>query len=244
MENKSAYSHLAKWFEYLNDDCGYEQWSQYLIMQLKQYSLYTGLDIGCGGGWFTRAFQKAGYQMTGLDIAPQMLDYAQEQALKTGVRSTYILGDITKTKFPRRFDFATAVNDCVNYIPKTRLLTAFKNVAASLKKDGVFLFDISSKRKFEEKIANTVSVDDRENVTYLAFNKMENDRVTMDVTLFVQESNGAYRRFDETHTQYVYSENEITQCLQQAGFVVKNVEGHMNENKNNSDRICFLAQKE
>ena len=182
--------------------------------------------------------------MTGLDIAPQMLDYAQEQALKTGVRSTYILGDITKTKFPHRFDFATAVNDCVNYIPKTHLLTAFKNVASSLKKGGVFLFDISSKRKFEEKVANTVSVDDRDDITYFSFNKIENDKVTMDVTLFVQDENGVYRRFDETHTQYVYTEDEIMQCLQLAGFAVKNVEGHMSENKNFSDRICFLAQKE
>ena len=61
-----------------------------------------------------------------------MLDFAQEQALKTGVRSTYIVGDITKTKFPRRFDFATAINDCVNYIPKTKLLAAFKNVCVVL----------------------------------------------------------------------------------------------------------------
>ncbi len=244
MENKSAYSHLAKWFEYLNDDCGYEKWSQYLIMQLKAYPLSTGLDIGCGGGWFTRAFEKQGYQMTGMDISPQMLDYAQEQALKTGIRSTYIVGDITKLKLPRRFDFATAVNDCINYIPKAKLCSAFKNVAASVKKGGVFLFDISSKRKFEEKIANTVSVDDREEITYLAFNKKDNERVTMDVTLFVLGGNGTYQRFDETHIQYVYTEEEITQALQAAGFAVRSIQGHLGEPKHSSDRICFLAQKE
>ncbi|MFQ7076865.1 MAG: hypothetical protein ACLRSW_02405 [Christensenellaceae bacterium] len=31
MEKKAAYEGLAEWFEYLNDDCGYEKWSQYLI---------------------------------------------------------------------------------------------------------------------------------------------------------------------------------------------------------------------
>ena len=73
MERKAAYANLAKWFEYLNDDCGYENWSQYLILTLKKYPLTAGLDVGCGGGWFTRAFQRAGYQMTGMDISAEML---------------------------------------------------------------------------------------------------------------------------------------------------------------------------
>ena len=35
-------------------------------------------DVGCGGGWFTRAFTKCGYQMTGLDKSAEMLDFAQD----------------------------------------------------------------------------------------------------------------------------------------------------------------------
>ena len=242
MERKAAYANLAKWFEYLNDDCGYENWSQYLILTLKKYPLTTGLDIGCGGGWFTRAFQRVGYQMTGLDISAEMLDYAQETAFKEGVRSEYLLGDITKMKLPRRFDFATAINDCVNYIPKNKLNAAFKNVASALKKDGVFLFDISSPRKFREKIANTVSVDDRDEVTYLSFNKEELDGVTMDVTLFVKREDGAFERLDETHRQYVYTEVEICEILKNNGFEVLHIEGHLGEDKSQSDRISFLAQ--
>ena len=224
MEKKSAYSHLAKWFEYLNDDCGYENWSQYLIAKLSRFPLTAGLDVGCGGGWFTRAFQKQGYAMTGLDVSAEMLDFAQETAMKEGARGEYILGDITKMKLPQRFDFATAINDCINYIPKNKLNAAFKNVRGALKKGGIFLFDISSKRKFDGKIANTVSVDDREDVTYLSFN-------------------GAFERLDETHRQYIYTEEEILSALEISGFVLLEVEGHLGEDKSLSDRITFLAQK-
>ena len=114
MKRTVAYTNLAKWFEYLNDDCDYENWSQYLIMQLKNYPLATGLDVGCGGGWFTRAFQKQGYQMTGMDISPEMLDFAQEEALRKGIKSEYILGDFTASKPQKKFDFVTAINDCFN----------------------------------------------------------------------------------------------------------------------------------
>ena len=241
---QAAYTHLAEWFEYLNDDCGYENWSQYLISKLKNYSLVYGLDIGCGGGWFTRAFQKAGYKMTGMDISVEMLDFAQRKALLEGVRSEYILGDITKKKPQKRFDFVTAINDCVNYIEKTDIDFAFKNVNAALKKGGIFLFDISSERKLQAKVANTVSVDDRDDVTYLNFSNLLNERVVMDVSLFVKGADGKYTRTDERHIQYIYTEEEIREALQRNGFSVLSIEGHLGEEKDFSDRICFLAKKE
>ena len=181
--------------------------------------------------------------MTGLDKSAEMLDYAQETALKQGVRSEYLLGDVTSFKSPKKFDFVTAINDCINYIPKQKLLAAFKNVHSALAKNGVFLFDISSERKFLDKIANTVSVDDRDDVTYMSFNKAEEDGATMDVTLFVKRKDGAYERLDETHRQYRYTKTEILAALEKAGFTILEVEGFLGENESESDRLCFLAQK-
>ena len=243
MERKAAYANLAKWFEYLNDDCGYENWSQYLILKLERFPLQSGLDVGCGGGWFTRAFSKRGYQMTGLDKSAEMLDFAQEKAFKEGARGEYLLGDITAFKSPKKFDFVTAINDCVNYIPKQKLNAAFKNVYNALSKNGVFLFDISSERKFLEKIANTVSVDDRDDVTYMSFNKTEEDGVSMEVTLFAKQADGRYERLDEVHRQYRYTKAEILTALEKAGFTVLEAEGFLGEDENESDRLCFLAQK-
>lgn len=243
MKEKAAYSNLAVWFEYLNDDCGYENWSQYLIDKLRAFPLREGLDVGCGGGWFTRAFIRAGYTTTGLDISPEMLDFAQEKALQEGVRGEYLLGDITKFRSPKKYDFVTAINDCVNYIPKDKLKIAVRNVQRLLKKDGIFLFDVSSEKKIREKIANTVSVDDRDEVTYMSFNRAEEDGVTMEVTLFVKGKDERYTRLDETHRQYAYTEKELVAALEENGFCVLSAEGHLGEDKTESDRICFLAQK-
>ena len=107
----------------------------------------------------------------------------------------------------------------------------------------MFLFDISSERKFLEKIANTVSVDDRDDVTYMSFNKAEVDGATMEVTLFVKRADGSYERLDEAHRQYRYTKEEILAALQKAGFTVLEAEGFLGEEENVSDRLCFLAQK-
>ncbi len=227
----------------MNDDCDYENWSQYLILRLQEYELKNGLDVGCGGGWFTRAFQKNGYQMTGMDVSAEMLNEAQKTALACGVKSEYVLGDITAKKPPKRYDFVTAINDCFNYIPKEKLSKALKNISSALKTGGVLLFDISSPRKFAEKIANTVSADDREDVTYLSFGKVEEDRAILEVSLFVKEKNGAYTRLDETHVQYIYTEEELVSSLREHGFTNIRVEGHLGSRKETSDRIFFTAEK-
>jgi SAM-dependent methyltransferase len=173
-----------------------------------------------------------------------MLDFAQNKALLEGVRGEYLLGDITKFKSPKKFDFVTAINDCFNYVSKEKLGKAFQNVKSVLNKGGIFLFDISSEKKIREKIANTVSVDDRDEITYLSFNRLEEDKAIMDVTLFIKNKDGSYSRTDETHTQFIYTEEEITAALTAGGFTLVRVEGHMGEDKNTSDRLCFLAVKE
>lgn len=243
MERKTAYSTLAEWFEYLNDDCDYEQWSQYLIKTLSAYPLDTGLDVGCGGGYFTRTLQRHGYQMTGMDVSAEMLDKAQRTAFSEGVRSEYILGDVSKGKIARKYSFVTAINDCFNYVEKGRLKTALKNVYGALKKGGIFLFDVSSEKKFREKFMDAVNVDDRDDVTYFSFARLDGEIATLDVTLYVKGKDGKYERFDERHVQYVYTEAELTAALEEIGFTVLRVEGHLGENKSISDRLVFLAQK-
>ncbi len=243
MERKAAYSTLAEWFEYLNDDCDYENWSQYLIKRLSGYRLETGLDIGCGGGYFTRALQRAGYAMTGMDVSTEMLDRAQSAALKAGLRGEYIHGDVAGKRLARKYSFATAINDCINYVEPQLLLKAFKNVYGCLPKGGVFLFDVSSPKKFAEKLSGAVNVDDREEVTYFSFTRFDGRQAVLDVSLFVKNEDGSYTRLDETHVQYAHTEEEILEALQQAGFGKVSVEGHLGEDKTQSDRLVFLAEK-
>ena len=244
----TAYQNLANWFEYLNDDCGYENWSQYLIAELDEYLKkaklpFAGLDVGCGSGYFTRAFEKHGFSMKGLDVSVEMLDKARALSAQEGVRCEFLLGDITKFKTPTRFSFVTAINDCFNYIPKEKLAVAFRKVRDALNKNGLFVFDISSERKFYKKVANTVSVDDRDDVTYLSFNSMQESKVVMDVTLFVKGADGKYERLDERHEQYVHNENEIAKTLEEVGFELLKVEGHLGSDKRESDRITFMAKR-
>ena len=241
MKDLKSYSAIGGVFEYLNSDCDYLTWSQYLIKTLKDNGAgQEGVDVGCGNGYFTRALFKAGYFVKGMDISPEMLSTATELARKEGVRAEFLAGDITKLRLCGKVDFITAINDCLNYVPQNKILSTFKGVYSNLKKGGVFLFDVSSENKLKNIVGNNLFVKDLDRATVIWFNSFKGDRVEMDLTLFSLNENGTYNRSDERQTQYVHAESDVISALTEAGFTVR-TEGHLGGSK--EERINFICKK-
>lgn len=239
-----AYDSLAERFEDLNDDCGYEEWTRYLLSGLERFGASgDGLELGCGSGAFCRALTRAGYRMDGADVSAQMLTKAEYLAREEGLSVRFFLADAAKLTVPKKYGFILSPNDCFNYIAPARLASAFRGVFSALNKGGLFWFDISSAYKLREKVANNIFADDRDDVTYLSFNTLKEDRVEMDVTLFQRRADGAFDRFDERHTQYIHEEADVRAALERAGFSVLAAEGHLGGEKEGSDRLNFICQK-
>ena len=239
----NSYTALGQWFEYLNKDCDYPSWSQYLIKRLRSFNAgLRGADIGCGNGYFTRALKRAGYDVCGIDISPEMLTRARAIAAEEGLRCEFLLGDITKLKLTGKIDFATAVNDCLNYVSPSKLHSAFRRVYACLNRGGVFHFDISSEHKIRSVIGDNMFGDAGEDISYMWFNTPEEDGVTMELTFFVRGGDGRYSRYDETHRQYIHTEEGVQQALLDCGFSAVYTQGHLGT-PDKSVRINFTAVK-
>ena len=240
---KQSYAAIGGRFEYLNSDCGYEQWSQYLIRTLKGLSAgQSGVDIGCGNGYFTRALYREGKAMLGVDISPEMLSRAKQLAVKEGVRAEFLLGDITKLKLTGRVDFAVAVNDCLNYVPQNKLSAAFSRVAGCLKKGGAFVFDISTEYKLKNVLGDNMFAEDADDYAYIWFNTFRGESVVMDVTVFSPAGGGLFKREEERHVQYVHKTADIARALQGAGFTLLRTEGHLGTPlKEDSQRVNFIC---
>lgn len=239
----NSYSALGNWFEYLNKDCDYTLWSQYLVNKLRTLNAgRKGVDIGCGNGYFTRALYRAGYDICGIDISPVMLNEAKRKAAREGVPCEFLLGDITKLKLTGKADFAVAINDCINYVPPAKLKIAFARVYSCLNRGGIFHFDISSEYKIRHILADNMFGEDGEEISYLWFNTSEEDGVTMDLTFFVRGADGRYDRYDETHRQYTYGEENVFSALKEAGFASVSSEGHLGS-EDKTQRINFTAVK-
>lgn len=66
------------------------------------------LDLGCGTGWTSIFFAKMGYDVTAVDLAPDMIDAAEENKRLYGVANVaFAVGDFEALKFDNEFDCVT-----------------------------------------------------------------------------------------------------------------------------------------
>ena len=239
-----AYSALAPHYDKLINSCDYEQWSQYVFNKISEYSKgKVGCDLACGSGYFTRLLKANGFDVYGVDNSERMLARANEISFLEKVIIDYQLQDIKKFKSFKKLDFVTVINDGMNYLNKTELKSAIKSIYSSLKSGGVLLFDVSSEYKLKNVLANNLYGEDLDDVTYLWFNTLNEDSVKMELTFFVKKDN-VYLREDEIHVQYVHGKDEIVNLLNEIGFDVVEVCGHLGEEiKDDSQRINFIAIK-
>ena len=77
----SAYESFAQVYDMFMDNIPYKEWCNYLTGLLKEYEVDDGLvlELGCGTGNATRLLSDAGYDMIGVDNAPDMLEIALEK---------------------------------------------------------------------------------------------------------------------------------------------------------------------
>ena len=241
--NLHAYWAIAPYYENLirRDYCG---WGEFLLSLLGEYSHgKIGVDAACGSGYFTRVLKKNGFNVVGTDISPEMLTQAQQLSAAEGLSIEYRLQDLSKFKTTEKVDFVTVINDGFNYLDGEKLKKSFTAIYSSLAKGGVLIFDVSSEYKLLNVIGNNVFCEDDDNVSYMWFNTLENDRVIMELSIF-ERVGEFYRKNEESHVQYVHTADFILKTLETVGFEVVRVCAELGRELNEkSERIIFVAKK-
>ena len=231
-----AYSALASCYEYLMTSCDYEQWSQKVCNEVKRRApSKKGADVACGSGHFTRALKRAGFDVFGADLSPEMLNEAARLTAKEGLSIPFVLEDMKKFRANGKLGFVTVINDGVNYLKPEETDKAFSAFAKALAKGGLLLFDVSSEEKLKNTLGNNMFGEVDEDVSYLWFNSFDGEKVTMDLTFFLRNGE-LYERRDETHVQYVHRKNDLISSLEKAGF--REIEVTASET---GDRLTFSS---
>lgn len=65
----------------------------------------TVLVPGCGTGHDARVWAKAGFQVTGMDLAPSAVRLAQERTAAAGLHAEFVQGDFLRDAANRQFDW-------------------------------------------------------------------------------------------------------------------------------------------
>ena len=245
------YDDFAGVYDALMDDYDYDAWSGYYLelMRGKDGQLpVRAVECACGTGSLTVRFAQSGVQMTGADLSASMLRRAEEKARKWGVGAAFIRQDMRKLALTRRVGVVLATCDGVNYLTSEADVRAFFRAAyQALLPGGRLCFDCSSRHKLETVMGDAFFGEERDGITVLWKNQLnrESHVLTMDVTFFVREDDGRYRRFREEHRQRAHSEEEIRLWLQAEGFEDVHAYGGMRTDAPNDEdiRIHYAAVK-
>jgi len=219
----AAYEAFAAVYDALMDDFDYPAWAEYYVQLMAGMGVIPKkiCECACGTGSLTVEFASQGMRVTGVDLSEKMLELAQKKARLNGVQAMFVCQDMCALQLPRPVEAILCTCDGVNYLTdEDRVRTFFERVRASLKKGGVFAFDISSPHKIRNVLGNGFFGEERDEVAYLWANRFdESDQtVTMDLTFFVHEGDELYRRFSETHVQKAHDPERLRQILEETGF--------------------------
>lgn len=244
------YHEFANIYDRLMNDIAYDQWADYIEEIFNQCSIKPTLvlDLGCGTGNMTLELAKRGYDMIGVEQSEDMLGCAVEKSDEMGQNVLWLNQSMCGFELYGTVGAIISTLDCVNYITRTKDLRNMLSLVHNyLDENGLFIFDINTKYKFEEILGNNTFHEIREDVAYI-WQSGYNGRkkiCSFDLTFFVRNDNGSYDRFDEYHEERMYTKDELTNHIEQSGLKLLATYHDLSFRKDNnkSDRIFFVCQK-
>lgn len=243
-----AYTAFAQVYDLFMDNVPYEQWCAYITGVLREHDIKEGpiLDLGCGTGELTRLLAKEGYDLTGVDASPEMLQEALGRQEEQQI--LYLLQPMQELELDGCVRAVCSVCDCINYVlEEEELLETFRRVWTCLEPGGIFIFDVNTDYKYRQLLGDNTFAESRDEGAFIWENYYDEESSVneYDLTLFIPEETGLYRRYTETHLQRKYPLLLLEKFLRETGF--SEVEMYEDYTKSpareDSERVTFIARK-
>lgn len=250
-----AYETLAAMYDALMDDVDYEAWADYIDRMLQKHGGPGKrlLDLGCGTGCISIPLAQRGYQVTGVDISEEMLAAAREKSRALQLDIDWRKQDLTSLQLfdeagnEMVFDAAIATFDVFNHLTEPEdLQMLFHTLNPLLADEGVLLFDVQTPYKLREYLGNHIFTLHRDDVEYMWENHFDEESqiCTMNITFFLRQANGLYRRETMTQEERVYDLDLLRLWLKYSDFETAGVYEELSENdvKPEAHRAVFIAR--
>ena len=245
-----AYTDFASVYDELMDNTPYEQWCDNITKVLGEYGINDGLvlDMGCGTGSLTQLLAARGYDMIGVDYSQEMLNVACRKREESGYDILYLNQDMREFELYGTVRAIVSICDSVNYLLEDEdIVACFKLVNNYLDPQGIFIFDFNTEYKYREILGNQVIAEDREECSFIWENYYDHTSMIneYELTLFVQEEDDLYRKYQESHFQKAYTLRDIRSMIEASGlkFVTAYDAYTQKAPMHNSERITVIARE-
>lgn len=184
------------------------------------------IDIGCGTGKLSVILAKKGFDVTGLDISPEMLYKAQENAEAENAEIMWLCQDMTKMDTFGSYAAMICTYDGINHLTTEKKLESFfKRAFNFVDPGGLLIFDFLTPEYFENNIDGKLLMDDYDDGTCIWQGKFNGKTgiCTYNIMCYSQNEEGTFDRTDDTVREKAWSFEIIENKLYDAGFIIKEI---------------------
>ena len=244
------YSALSFVYDELNS-VDYDKLCNFLDKEIKENEKTKTslvLDLACGTGKLTFKLRDLGYDMTGIDLSEEMLSVAKNYAYENEISDVlFLCQDMTSFELYGTVDACVCTLDSLNYLTKKDdLKKCFSLVHNYLIPEGVFIFDVNTPYRFETVYGDNSYVLENENALCAWQNEYNKKSkiCSFYLSIFVENEDGAYKRYDEIQKEKCYERKTIEKLLLETGFELISVYGDTDkkEASDTDEKWYFVAR--
>ena len=173
------------------------------------------LELGCGSGLLTRHLLDAGHRVIATDASPAMLELARETAPDAeDIRQVILPAD----PLPEA-DAVVSVGHVLSYLDdEDQIERALTAIAGALRPDGVLALDLSDLRWNDAWKHTTASIRQSDDwVIATEYSIPAPNKFVREMTTFVRNVDGSWRRDDERHENTLIDTSEVPALLAERG---------------------------
>ena len=139
----ASYENHARERESITTNEFKEQEKHEFLKYLRRERRNSILELGCGPGHDARYFQEQGFQILAVDIAPTMVQLANQKGVNARILDCYDLDQVVEM-----FDAVYSMN-CLLHIPKNDILHILDLISARLNVGGLLYLGLWGGEDFE-----------------------------------------------------------------------------------------------
>ncbi len=221
-----VFQDYAYYYNAFYQDKNYETESRQVDTLLKKYGdeIIKIINYGCGTGRHDIELAKLGYDCTGIDISPLMIEIARENS-RDIVDIDFVVADIRTYEPKTKYDAVISLFHVMSYQNSNDdILSAFRSARAALDSGGLFLFDLwyGPGVLSHPPVVRVKEVqDDKYKLIRLARPAMHNQENVVDVcyeVLVIDKESGVTSAINETHHMRYFFRPELDFYLKESGF--------------------------
>ncbi len=239
----SPYSALAEVYDGMMEHVEYGRWADFVDSVFHRHgrSIQCVCELACGTGTMAVELARRGYDVTGSDASPSMIDAARRKSKHEGIELNLHVSDMRRFADSRSFDAVLCLYDSVNYLlHEAEIRELLENTQRLLTTRGLFIFDVCTEANSLEHFHQRYERDSRHDYVR---------RSTYDRSERIQVNEVMLRRkgrwFKEVHRQRIYPLTFWEALIAQSPFLLVASYDNLGFGaaSESSERVHYILQK-